>query len=181
MKRTAASANFFDFSNNRDSKRDSLSWNKSAKDIYLEKIGDYQNEDEWKKDKNAINGCTLSLHTTYENSVEAASKLVDCTKEENSKQKYANQIFAVSTAVIQNSFEFPRQQSDEVPPPEVSQFSASQSLLNPNEASDNDQRSIHLAQQQQQQQPPQNSAVLSDRNESAAALVKIPSGFEVMS
>uniref|UniRef100_A0A914QG77 Uncharacterized protein n=1 Tax=Panagrolaimus davidi TaxID=227884 RepID=A0A914QG77_9BILA len=102
MKRTAASANFFDFSNNHDSKRDPLSWNKSAKDIYLEKIGDYQNEDEWKKDKNVINDSTLSLHiSTYENSVEAASKLVDCTKEENSKQKYSNQIFGVSSTVIQ--------------------------------------------------------------------------------
>uniref|UniRef100_A0A914QBR6 Uncharacterized protein n=1 Tax=Panagrolaimus davidi TaxID=227884 RepID=A0A914QBR6_9BILA len=106
MKRTAPSINCVDFSNNHDSKKDFHSCNKSAKDIYLGKIGGYQKENGWKKDKNATNGSTLSLHiATYENSVEAASKFVDDTKEEDSKQarkdKYANLIFGVSSSVIQ--------------------------------------------------------------------------------
>uniref|UniRef100_A0A914QDD1 Uncharacterized protein n=1 Tax=Panagrolaimus davidi TaxID=227884 RepID=A0A914QDD1_9BILA len=139
MKRTAASANFFDFSNNHYSKRDSHSWNKSAKHIYLGKIGGYQKEDRWKKDKNATNGSTLSLHiATYENSVEAVCKFVDGTKEEDSKQarkdKYANLIFGVSSCVIQNPFEFPRQQeNDQSKEPEVTQYQSSQRLLNPNQ------------------------------------------------
>uniref|UniRef100_A0A914P6X9 Uncharacterized protein n=1 Tax=Panagrolaimus davidi TaxID=227884 RepID=A0A914P6X9_9BILA len=98
----------------------------------LRKIGGYQKEDEWKKDKNAMNGSTLSLHiATYENSV-------DSTKEKDLKQvrkdKNVNQIFGVSSCVIQNPFEFPRQQENDQPQvPQVEQYKASQRLLNPNQ------------------------------------------------
>uniref|UniRef100_A0A914Q742 Uncharacterized protein n=1 Tax=Panagrolaimus davidi TaxID=227884 RepID=A0A914Q742_9BILA len=93
----------------------------------------------WKKYGSTDNtkNSTLSLHIIdYKNSFEVDSLI---EKDENiKKEKYesikekegSNQICMTSTHVIQNPFEFPRQQNDKVFEPEVSQYKASQRLIN---------------------------------------------------
>uniref|UniRef100_A0AC35GK61 Uncharacterized protein n=1 Tax=Panagrolaimus sp. PS1159 TaxID=55785 RepID=A0AC35GK61_9BILA len=105
----------------------------------------YKNEEAkkiWKKDSKTLKNSILSLHIeAYENSIKAETDLFNVknnkylTKEklgQNKNQKNTKQIFTVSNFVIQNPFEFPRQQSDKVSEPEMLEFKASQRLLIPN-------------------------------------------------
>uniref|UniRef100_A0AC35GSD9 Uncharacterized protein n=1 Tax=Panagrolaimus sp. PS1159 TaxID=55785 RepID=A0AC35GSD9_9BILA len=144
----------------------SLSLHKSSKWLELKKNAEKESKNHWKKYGNTTKKSTLSIHiATYEKSVEAAES---DPKKENLKNSISKTMknekqILTSPFIVQNPFEFLRQQSnDKVPQPEVSQFRASNSLLNPNEALNNGQHGIHFVQQQQQQnyQPLQYSAIL---------------------
>uniref|UniRef100_A0AC35F9L1 Uncharacterized protein n=1 Tax=Panagrolaimus sp. PS1159 TaxID=55785 RepID=A0AC35F9L1_9BILA len=119
------------------------SWNKSF-DLCLNTLTindeiEEESQKSWKKDdllKNATNKSTLSLHiAAYENSIEASESEFGGKNDKslkNTKQSFA----AASKFFFQNPFEFSRQQesNEETKEPEISQFKASQKLLNPNES-----------------------------------------------
>uniref|UniRef100_A0A914QHG0 Uncharacterized protein n=1 Tax=Panagrolaimus davidi TaxID=227884 RepID=A0A914QHG0_9BILA len=122
-------------SDNFEEKGKSQAWNKSS-DLYLNilKINVKSNK-EWKKESTDTNNSTLSLNiTAYENSIEAVSnQFNDKNVEDLGNQKFGT--FSASTLLIQNPFEFPRQQNYTMPQPEVSQFKASQQLVTPTKVS----------------------------------------------
>uniref|UniRef100_A0AC35G6D5 Uncharacterized protein n=1 Tax=Panagrolaimus sp. PS1159 TaxID=55785 RepID=A0AC35G6D5_9BILA len=113
-------------------------WQKSGCDSKLSIFGTNFDESEVKKcwknesfsNSSAKNDSTLSLHiAAYVNSIGNENVKFESIK----KQKEA---FLDSSCKIQNTFEFPRQQSDKSSSlfkPEVSQYKASQRLFNPNE------------------------------------------------
>jgi hypothetical protein len=97
---------------------------------------------EWKNESSLnANNSTLSLHiSAYENSVETIASDSFKDKNNDSLEKDPKQILASasSTFIIQDTFEFPRQQNDDDTTEfGLSQYKASQRLLNPNDSSDN--------------------------------------------
>uniref|UniRef100_A0A914QD49 Uncharacterized protein n=1 Tax=Panagrolaimus davidi TaxID=227884 RepID=A0A914QD49_9BILA len=136
-------------SDNTEGRKNPSHLNKPSKISNFSKLINDKTENEefkkpWKKDSylNTINGNNLSLHiAAYENSIEThsfnGSRNEDLQKGKSDLIKNEKQIFTAETFGIQNSFEFPRQENEGAKVPEVSNFKASQRLLNPNKASKN--------------------------------------------
>uniref|UniRef100_A0AC34F1R3 Uncharacterized protein n=1 Tax=Panagrolaimus sp. ES5 TaxID=591445 RepID=A0AC34F1R3_9BILA len=129
-------------------KKDSKSWKKSNKDSssFLN-LQENEEKNEFKKDAKCLNSSTLSLHiAAYENSIESDLADSDSNEKESLKKKDlikkwkgAKQFAVGSSSIIENPFEFPRQQNNRANRPGLMQFSASQRLLNPNQADANNQ------------------------------------------
>uniref|UniRef100_A0A914R8X8 Tyrosine-protein phosphatase domain-containing protein n=1 Tax=Panagrolaimus davidi TaxID=227884 RepID=A0A914R8X8_9BILA len=132
-------------SDNIEGRENSSHLNKPSKISDFSNLINYETENEeskkqWEKNNysNAINGSTLSLHIADdENSVETDSFNEDLQKRKSDSIKNEKRIFTAGTFVIQNAFEFPRQENERDKVPEVSKFKSSQRLLNPNKASMN--------------------------------------------
>uniref|UniRef100_A0AC35F0N1 Uncharacterized protein n=1 Tax=Panagrolaimus sp. PS1159 TaxID=55785 RepID=A0AC35F0N1_9BILA len=97
------------------------------------------NESKKNGTSNAINNSTLSFHiSAYENSSEIVAS--DSFNDKNDlEKKNVKQIFT-DASVVQNPFEFSRQQNYEFLESEMLKYKASQRLLNPNLTSNYDQQ-----------------------------------------
>uniref|UniRef100_A0A914P5Z9 Uncharacterized protein n=1 Tax=Panagrolaimus davidi TaxID=227884 RepID=A0A914P5Z9_9BILA len=134
-------------SDNIEGRKNPLGLNKPSKiPDFSNLINDKTENEEFKKlwktnsFSNTINGSTHSLRiAAYENLAKTdsfnGSKNEDLQKVKSDSIKNEKQIFTAGTFVIQNPFEFPRQENGGAKVPEVSSFKASQRLLNPNKAS----------------------------------------------
>uniref|UniRef100_A0A914QCU7 Uncharacterized protein n=1 Tax=Panagrolaimus davidi TaxID=227884 RepID=A0A914QCU7_9BILA len=128
--------------NQYDSIERKLTFSRKKNDT-LKPFGDFyftQKEEERYESQNKNNeisskiNSTLSLHIeAYENSAEAQNVNADDFMMKKSKQDAFNKFLmnVKSTVAIQDTFEFPRQQTEEPMKPEVMQFKATQKLRNP--------------------------------------------------
>uniref|UniRef100_A0A914Y1V1 Uncharacterized protein n=1 Tax=Panagrolaimus superbus TaxID=310955 RepID=A0A914Y1V1_9BILA len=109
------------------------------------------------RNSKSANDSTLSLHiAAYENSIENPNELDGGEKEEgvqkrdkplNMVEKWgiSKHFIDASKSIIQNSFEFPRQQEDQDSRSELMPFSSSQRLLNPNQSDASGSHGLDIA------------------------------------
>uniref|UniRef100_A0A914QGU6 Uncharacterized protein n=1 Tax=Panagrolaimus davidi TaxID=227884 RepID=A0A914QGU6_9BILA len=133
-------------------RKNSLSFDKPSEWLNLNNNAEKELEKQWKKDCSFFsekNKSTLSLHiAAYEKSVEDVA--VDPFGGKNKKdlkngisESTGNKKQVLTSKLnVHNPFEFLRQQNGKLSDPEMFQFKASQSLINPNEASNNGQQGV---------------------------------------